>query len=146
MIKGLISTTTRLASALFIVSTIAACGGGGGSDSGSGFVSDIFNNPPPAGSTISFEGSGECEALTEVPPIPDTNKAGAYATALAVQTNDFAQSLEEAANSAPDKLTVKLTLPNGSFITETYACRVDRCADDPAQFPDFSPSPPACGQ
>lgn len=95
MIKGLISTTTRLASALFIVSTIAACGGGGGSDSGSGF----FPAPPPEG-----------------------------------------------ANSAPDKLTVKLTLPNGSFITETYACRVDRCADDPAQFPDFSPSPPACAQ
>ena len=38
------------------------------------YVSDIFNNPPPAGSTISFEGSGECEGLTEVPPIPDTNK------------------------------------------------------------------------
>lgn len=107
------------------------------------YVSDTFNNPPSPGSTISFEGSGECEALTEVPPIPDTNKAGAYATALAVQTNDFAQSLEEAANSAPDQLTVKLTLPNGSFITETYACRVDRCADDPAQFPDFSPSPPS---
>ena len=110
------------------------------------YVSDIFNNPPPAGSTISFEGSGECEALTEVPPISDTNKAGAYAAALAVQTNDFAQSLEEAANSAPDQLTVKLTLPNGSFITETYACRVDRCADNPNDFPNFSPSPPQCGQ
>ena len=108
------------------------------------YVSDIFNNPPPPGSTISFEGSGECEALTEVPPIPDTNKAGAYAAALAVQTNDFAQPLEEAANSAPDELTVKLTLPNGSFVTETYACPVDRCADDPAQFPNFSPAPPAC--
>ena len=75
----------------------------------------------------------------------DTNKGWRLCWALAVQTNDFAQSLEEAANSAPDKLTVKLTLPNGSFITETYACRVDRCADDPAQFPDLckSPSPPS---
>ena len=48
MIKGLISTTTRLASALFIMSTIAACGGGGGSDSGSGFIPA----PPPEGANL----------------------------------------------------------------------------------------------
>ena len=54
--------------------------------------------------------------------IPDTNKAGAYATALVVIRRslqpmcDFAQSLEEAANSdrvppIPISLTVKLTSP-----------------------------------
>ncbi len=109
------------------------------------YVSDIFNNPPPPNTTITFEGSGECEALTEVPPLPDINKAGAYAAALAVKTNDYAQSIEAAEDLPPDQLTVKLTLPNGRFITETYACRVNRCADDPDSLPDFSPAPPACG-
>jgi len=110
------------------------------------YVSDIFNNPPPPNTTITFEGSGECEALTEVPPLPDINKAGAYAAALAVKTNDYAQSIEAAEDLPPDQLTVKLTLPNGRFITETYACRVNRCADDPDSLPDFSPAPPACGE
>ena len=82
----------------------------------------------------------------EVQPIPDTNKAAAYAAAFAAQTNNFAQSLEEAVNAPPQQLTVKFTLPNGSFITGTYACRVERCTDDPTQFPDFSPSPPTCGE
>ena len=92
------------------------------------YVSDIFNNPAPPASTLTFEGSGECEALTEGSPIPDINEAGAYAAAL-----------------PPDRLTVRLTLPNGSFIEETYSCRVDRCAENPDELPDFSPAPPACG-
>ena len=109
------------------------------------YVSDIFNNPPPPDTTLTFEGSGECEALTEISPLPDINAAGAYAAALAVQTNDYAQSIEDAAALPPDQLTVRLTLPNGSFIEEAYSCRVDRCADNPDELPDFSPAPPACG-
>ena len=110
------------------------------------YVSDKFNNPPPPDSRLTFEGSGECEALTELSPIPDINAAGAYSAALAVQTNNYAQSIEDAAALPPDQLTVKLMLPNGSFIEETYSCRVDRCADNPEQVPDFSPAPPACGE
>jgi hypothetical protein len=108
-------------------------------------VSDIFNNPPTPNTTITFEGSGECEALTEVPPLPDINKAGAYAAALAVKTDDYAQSMKAAEDLPPDQLTVKVTLPNGRFSTETYVCQVNRCADDPDSLPDFSPAPPACG-
>ena len=165
MIKGLISTTTRLASAIFIVSTIAACGGGGGSESGSGFIPA----PPPEGANLDVTlGDANGNTITEITPL----KAGLFRVVVTAPdgnplpqevvtgeaslgtlqpesgtalTNDFTQSLEEAANSAPDQLTVKLTLANGSVITETYTCRVDRCADDPALFPDFSPSPPACG-
>ena len=71
MIKGLISTTTRLASALFIVSTIAACGGGGGSDSGSGFIPA----PPPEGANLDVTlGDANGNTITEITPL----KAGLF--------------------------------------------------------------------
>ena len=108
------------------------------------YVADRFNNPPPPGSVISYENSGDCEAVSETQPLPDINKAGAFATNLVVSTQDYAQSLEEAQSADPDLVTIKLTLPNGSFTTKTYACKVYRCADDPDQFPQFSPRPPTC--
>ena len=103
------------------------------------YTSDIFNNPPPPGTTLTFEGSGECEALNEVPPIPDTNGAGAYAASLVVNTNDYSLTSEEEASAPPNQITIKLTLPGGSFIQETYSCTVLRCADV-----DFSPIPAIC--
>ena len=109
------------------------------------YISDPFNNPPPPGTTIDFDGSGDCAPVTETPPVPDTNQAGAFSSSLVVATMDYSQSLEEAQGSDPDLITIKLTLPNGSFTTKTYACRVYRCADDPSQFPQFSPAPPSCG-
>ena len=114
-----IGYSCRFISVFFVMLVLSACGGGGG--------------------------SGECEALTEISPIPDINVAGAYAAALAVQTNDYAQSIEDAAALPPDQLTVRLTLPNRSFVEEAYSCRVDRCAENPDELPNFSPAPPACG-
>ena len=109
------------------------------------YISDPFNNPPPPGTTIDFDGSGDCAPVTETPPVPDTNQAGAFSSSLVVATMDYTQSLEEAQGSDPDLITIKLSLPNGSFTTKTYACQVYRCADDPSQFPQFSPAPPSCG-
>ena len=108
------------------------------------YVSDVFNNPPPPGSTINFESSGDCKPVTGSQPVPDTNKAGAFASTLVISTEDFAQSLEDAQGADPDLITLKLTLPNGSFTTKTYSCAVYRCADDPSNFPQFSPAPPSC--
>ena len=108
------------------------------------YISDVFNNPPPPGSTIDFEGSGDCEPVTESQPVPDTNKAGAFASTLVVSTQDYAQSLEDAESSDLDFIALKLTLPNGSFTTKNYSCVVYRCADDPSRFPQFSPPPPSC--
>jgi hypothetical protein len=103
------------------------------------YTSDIFNNPPPPGTTLTFEGSGECEALNEVPPIPDTNRAGAYTASLVVDTNDYTLTPDEEASAPPNQITIKLTLPNGSFIQEVYACRVLGCDDV-----NFSPEPAIC--
>jgi hypothetical protein len=108
------------------------------------YISDVFNNPPPPGSTIDFEGNGDCEPVTESQPVPDTNKAGAFASTLVVSTQDYAQSLEDAESSDLDFIALKLTLPNGSFTTKNYSCVVYRCADDPSRFPQFSPPPPSC--
>ena len=107
------------------------------------YISDLFNNPPPPGSTVVFEGSGDCDAVTEVQPVPDLNKPGAFSASLIVSTADYTQSWEEAAGADPDLVRIKLTLPNGSFTSQTYSCRVSRCADDPSQF-NFSPPPPQC--
>ena len=84
------------------------------------YIADHFNNPPPAGSTISYEGSGRCDVLTPAPTIGDSNRAGAFAVAFAVSTAD---GEEETAD--PDQVSILMTLPNGSTTVKTYACEIE---------------------
>jgi hypothetical protein len=84
------------------------------------YVADIFNNPPPAGSSISYEGSGRCDVLTPAPTIGDSNRAGAFAVAFAVSTADG-----EEPSADPDQISFLLTLPNGSTTVATYGCEVE---------------------
>ena len=88
------------------------------------YIADHFNNPPPAGSTISYEGSGRCDVLTPAPTIGDTSRAGAFGVAFAVSTADG-----EDPSADPDQVSILLTLPNGSTTVKTYACEVE----DPIQ-------------
>ena len=101
------------------------------------YVSDYFNNPPPAGSEISYEGSGRCDVITPSPTIGDSNRAGAFAVSFAVSTEDGAEP-----TSDPDQVTMILTLPSGSKTVKTYACYVID-PPDPADC-GFSPQPPGC--
>ncbi len=84
------------------------------------YVADVFNNPPPAGSEISYQGSGRCDVLTPAPTIGDTNAAGAFAVAFAVSTEDG-----EEPSADPDQISILLTLPNGSETVKTYDCEVE---------------------
>ena len=84
------------------------------------YVADIFNNPPPAGTTISYEGSGRCDVLTPAPTVGDSNRAGALGVAFAVSTADF-----EDKPADPDQVSIILTLPNGSKTVATYGCKVE---------------------
>lgn len=88
------------------------------------YVADVFNNAPPAGSSISYEGSGRCDVLTPAPTIGDSNRAGAFAVAFAVSTADG-----EEPTADPDQISFLLTLPNGSTTVTTYGCEVE----DPVQ-------------
>jgi len=84
------------------------------------YVADIFNNPPPAGTSISYEGSGRCDVLTPAPTIGDSNRAGAFAVSFAVSTADG-----EEPTADPDQISILMTLPNGSTTVTTYACAVE---------------------
>jgi hypothetical protein len=84
------------------------------------YVADIYNNPPPAGTEISFEGSGRCDVLTPTPTLGDTSRAGAFTTRLSVSTADGEQ-----ATADPDQVSILLTLPGGSTTVRTYPCLVD---------------------
>ena len=101
------------------------------------YVSDYFNNSPPANSEISYEGSGRCDVITPSPTIGDSNKAGAFAVSFAVSTADG-----EEPSADPDQVSIILTLPGGSKTVKTYACFVI----DPPDEADcgFSPLPPEC--
>jgi hypothetical protein len=103
------------------------------------YVSDIFNNPPPAGTEISYEGSGRCDVLTPSPTIGDTNRPGAFGVSFAVSTADG-----EAPTADPDQVTIIMTLSNGATSVATYPCRVEDpepdTGTDGGDGPDFSPS------
>ena len=86
------------------------------------YVADIFNNPPPPGSTISYEGSGRCDVLTPAPTIGDLNYPHAFAANFAVSTQDG-----EDPTADPDQVSILLTLPNGGVAVKTYSC----CVQDP---------------
>ncbi len=104
------------------------------------YVADVFNNPPSAESTISYQGSGRCDVITPAPTIGDTSRAGAFAVSFAVSTADG-----EEATAEPDQVSILLTLPSGSQTVRTYSCDVEEppapvdCND-----PQFSPPPAAC--
>jgi len=83
------------------------------------YVSDRFNNPPPPGSEISFEGSGRCDVLTPAPTIGDSNAAAAFAMGLSVSTDGCADP-----SADPDNVSIILALPNGSKKVWTYSCEV----------------------
>jgi len=83
------------------------------------YIADIFNNPPPAGSSVSYQGSGRCDVLTPAPTIGDSNRAGAFSVAFAVSTAD-----DEEASGEPDQISILLTLPNGSQTVKTYDCKI----------------------
>lgn len=104
------------------------------------YVADTFNNPPPANSKITYEGSGRCDVLTPTPTIGDTNKAGAFSVSFAVSTADG-----EEPTADPDQVAIVLTLPGGSQTVKTYSCDV---AEPPEPLdcddPQFSPPPPEC--
>lgn len=84
------------------------------------YVSDVYNNPPPPGSEITFEGSGRCDVLTPAPTIGDTNAPVAFAMGLSVSTEDCQDPTAD-----PDNVSIILKLPNGSQAVWTYGCIVD---------------------
>lgn len=100
------------------------------------FISDIYNNPPPAGSEISYEGSGRCDVLTPSPTIGDTSRAGAFTVNFAVSTEDGTEP-----SADPDQVTIILTLTNGSTALVTYPCTVTDPVPDETEGPSFSPGP-----
>ncbi|MEQ9463483.1 MAG: Ig-like domain-containing protein [Haliea sp.] len=96
------------------------------------YVSDIFNNRPPAGSTISVDAIGECtvEIPTGEVTVPVSGAPGAFGFLLQTGGDGGDGSINITLNPAGD---------SGPF-TRTFACSssppVDEC--------DFSPRPPEC--
>ena len=102
------------------------------------YVSDLYNNPPPGLTKITFEGSGGC-SVVEGPitvPLPSRSQPGAVGYPFTVAEDPT--PLDSATNPDPDQITVVMTLPSGNFIKKTLSCQVDRID---CSLPDFSPSP-----
>ena len=106
------------------------------------FVSDLYNNPPPALSEITITGVGGCSAIngTHTVPLPGSSKAGAYGIAFGIAAD--IESDWPGLNG--DRVEVRLTLPSGNSIYQTLRCPVYRkCGGEGG---GFSPgNPEECG-
>ena len=95
------------------------------------YVSDIFNNKPPAGSEIEVSASGECTIESETSiTVPVSAAPGAFGFALRTGGDGGDGSVNITLNPAGD---------SGSF-TRTFACS----SSPPPDPCDFSPRPPEC--
>jgi len=104
------------------------------------YVSDLYNNPPPALTNITIKGGGGCSVINEVTtvPLPSSNIAGAYGVSFAVAA-DIESALSQ---SDPDRVEIALTLPSGNAIKRSYNCPVTRPCDPDDPGAGFSPN---CG-
>ncbi len=106
------------------------------------FVSDLYNNPPPALSEITITGTGGCSAIngTATVPLPSSSKAGAYGITFGIATD--IESDWPGLNG--DRIEVRLTLPSGNSIYQTLRCPVYRkCAGEGGGFSPLNPE--ECG-
>ncbi|MFO7552053.1 MAG: hypothetical protein R6W80_11640 [Haliea sp.] len=96
------------------------------------YVSDIFNNKPPAGSEIELSASGECTIESETSiTVPVSAAPGAFGFALRTGGDGGDGSVNITLNPAGD---------SGPF-TRTFDCR---SSPPPDPCDGFSPRPPEC--
>ena len=101
------------------------------------YVADLYNNPPPAMTTITFEGSGGCSVVEGgfTVPLPSRSQPGAIGYPFTVAEDPA--PVDPTTNPDPDQITVTITLPSGNSIKTTQSCQVDRID---CSLPQFSPS------
>ena len=96
------------------------------------YVSDIFNNPPAAESTVSVSGDGgSCNIVggDKSVEVPDIQSPGAFGVPFSVE-----------GDGGQGTLTVEVTFKESGFYSETFACRSFAPIDDCS----VSPKPPGC--
>jgi len=99
-------------------------------------VSDLFNNRPPAGSTITLKPSGECEVLSPTGSITVNNTAAYGAFAFELRTGGV---------GTEGSLDITLTPKGGTPYTQTFDCVPEpeeiECENGPPVFsPDVCPA------
>ncbi|MEM8562702.1 MAG: hypothetical protein AAGF57_10735 [Pseudomonadota bacterium] len=82
------------------------------------YISDIFNNPPPAGSTISLSAVAPCEIVSPTETI-EVGILGGPGALRVPNINTGGTALEP---NATGLLEVTFTAPDGNPVTEVYTC------------------------
>lgn len=101
------------------------------------YVSDLYNNPPPAETKITFESSGGCSVVEQEieVPLPSRSRPGAIGYPFTVAEDPT--PIDPTTNPPPDQITIVLTLPSGISLKTTQSCDVERID---CSLPQFSPS------
>lgn len=104
------------------------------------YISDIFNNMPPGGSTVSVSVDGDCSLLSgDSFDLPNTAAIGAIGIPVTTTSSD---------DFAPGSVTVTLEPAEGSDYPESFSCGLFiNCAADPSQKPCVcrdNPDDPIC--
>jgi hypothetical protein len=77
------------------------------------YISDLFNNAPGGGSTVTVEAGGDCEIISETSfTVPNTAGQGA-----------FGISIKAGGEGTTGTVTIKLSPINGTPYSETWNCR-----------------------
>lgn len=97
------------------------------------YVSDIFNNPPPGDSEISFTTAGDCQLVSPESPVTvPLNVSGPGAFTIFPLRVD--------GNGEPGSLTISVGISSQTEFSETYQCDTQP-PPDPCS---LSPQPPEC--
>lgn len=102
------------------------------------YISDLYNNPPPSGSTVVFTADDNCELLGNTTyTVPNFSSTGAIAVAFTTNTPQVVTDTND-----PGRGTVTITLnpTDGSAYSEIYDCTA------PIDCTSSAPSPrdPSC--
>ena len=77
------------------------------------FIADTYNNPPPAGATVSWSTDGNCEVSPDTTDVFNQSRSGAFHWPFFVTA--------DATNTEPGTVTVTLDAPTVTKSVE-YAC------------------------
>ncbi len=108
------------------------------SETNTAYISDLFNNPPPSGSTVRLETEGNCELLSESDfTVPNISSTGAIRIPFVVTAPEFTTD-----DNDPGRGTIIITLgpTDGVEYSEVYECPL------PLDCTSTAPSPrdPSC--
>ncbi len=101
------------------------------------YISDLYNNRPPAGSTVSVSGGGGCRVSSaESVTVGNSQAVGAFSVDVGAAATILAPETD-------GEISIALTTPEGGGRTRSFPCMSTFCDLNPLDFRCIPPDPNA---